>query len=139
MRFRLAMSITPLRKKTYTARIRPTTSQGRHTMHGLPRAPRFKPVPIVAAVVAALAGPAIAQEARPGAAQLESITVTAERRSENIKDVPNSVSAIRGELLDVLTSGAQDIRVLAARVPSLNIESSFGRAFPPFYIRGIGN
>jgi len=28
------------------------------------------------------------------------ITVTAERRSENIKDVPNSVSAIRGEALD---------------------------------------
>ena len=26
-----------------------------------------------------------------------------------------------------------------ARVPSLNIESSFGRAFPRFYIRGFGN
>ncbi|MBL8305591.1 MAG: TonB-dependent receptor, partial [Rubrivivax sp.] len=29
--------------------------------------------------------------------------------------------------------------LLAGRVPSLNIESSFGRAFPRFYIRGIGN
>ena len=28
---------------------------------------------------------------------------------------------------------------LAARVPSLNVESSFGRAFPRFYIRGYGN
>ena len=32
-----------------------------------------------------------------------------------------------------------DIRFLAARVPSLNIESSYGRAFPRFYIRGYGN
>jgi iron complex outermembrane receptor protein len=29
--------------------------------------------------------------------------------------------------------------VLAGRVPSLNVESSFGRAFPRFYIRGYGN
>src|SRR5690606_11028131 len=28
---------------------------------------------------------------------------------------------------------------LSGRVPSLNIESSFGRAFPRFYIRGYGN
>jgi iron complex outermembrane recepter protein len=67
------------------------------------------------------------------------VTVTAERRAENIKDVPNSVTALSGELLDVLNSGGQDVRQLAGRVPSLNIESSFGRAFPRFYIRGIGN
>jgi iron complex outermembrane receptor protein len=29
--------------------------------------------------------------------------------------------------------------MLSGRVPSLNIESSFGRAFPRFYIRGYGN
>ena len=96
-------------------------------------------VPIAVAVSAALAAPAWAQEARPGSSQLETITVTAERRSEDIKDVPNSVSAIRGEYLDVLNSSGQDVRMLATKVPSLNIESSFGRAFPRFYIRGIGN
>ncbi len=31
------------------------------------------------------------------------------------------------------------MRFLSGRVPSLNIESSFGRAFPRFYIRGYGN
>ena len=31
------------------------------------------------------------------------------------------------------------MRALSGRVPSLNIESSFGRAFPRFYIRGYGN
>ena len=89
------------------------------------------------ALLGAIAVPALAQESKT--AELESITVTAERRSENIKDVPNSVSAVRGELLDVLNSGGQDVRLLAARVPSLNIESSFGRAFPRFYVRGLGN
>jgi iron complex outermembrane receptor protein len=95
-----------------------------------------------AALAAAVSAPALGQESRPadpGAAQLEVITVTAERRSENIKDVPNSVSAVRGEFLEVLNSSGQDVRLLAGRVPSLNIESSFGRAFPRFYIRGIGN
>lgn len=91
-------------------------------------------LPITGAV-AQTAAPA--KDAKPG--QLETITVTAERRSENIKDVPNSVTALRGETLDVINSSGQDIRMLASRVPSLNIESSFGRAFPRFYIRGLGN
>lgn len=71
--------------------------------------------------------------------QLDTVVITAERRIENIKDVPNSVSAISGEKLDVLASGGQDVRFLSGRVPSLNIESSFGRAFPRFYLRGYGN
>ncbi len=70
---------------------------------------------------------------------LETVTVTAERRTEDIKDVPISISTLSGEKLDALTSDGQDIRALSGRVPSLNIESSFGRAFPRFYIRGYGN
>ena len=71
--------------------------------------------------------------------QLQTITVTAERRIENIREVPSAVSALQGEVLDVLNTSGQDVRMLSARVPSLNIESSFGRAFPRFYIRGYGN
>ena len=84
---------------------------------------------------------AMAQEAPPaaGAGTLQTVTVTAERRAENVKDVPSSVSTVSGEKLDVLNSGGQDIRLLSGRVPSLNIESSFGRAFPRVYIRGYGN
>jgi iron complex outermembrane receptor protein len=85
------------------------------------------------------AKPDEATSAKAEAGKLETITVTAERRSENIKDVPNSVSALMGETLDIINSGGQDVRMLAGRVPSLNIESSFGRAFPRFYIRGLGN
>jgi iron complex outermembrane receptor protein len=73
------------------------------------------------------------------AGKLPTVTVTAERRRENIRDVPSSVSTIGGELLDTLNTSGQDLRMLSARTPSLNIESSFGRAFPRFYIRGYGN
>ena len=84
--------------------------------------------------------PAIAQEApAKDRSQLETVVITAERRAENIKDVPNAVSKISGDKLDVLASGGQDLRFLSGRVPSLNIESSFGRAFPRFYLRGYGN
>lgn len=77
--------------------------------------------------------------AAPQAGVLQAVTVTAERRAENLKDVPSSISTISGEKFDVLNTGGMDIRMLSGRVPSLNIESSFGRAFPRFYIRGYGN
>jgi len=73
------------------------------------------------------------------AGKLQTVTVTAERITEDVKTVPISVSTISGEALDVLNSGGDDVRALSGRVPSLNIESSFGRAFPRFYIRGYGN
>jgi iron complex outermembrane receptor protein len=73
------------------------------------------------------------------AGKLQTITVTAQRVTEDARTVPISVSTISGEALDVLNSSGDDIRALSGRVPSLNIESSFGRAFPRFYIRGYGN
>ena len=88
--------------------------------------------------LAAVAGTASAQEESPQG-QLEEVTVTAERRAENVRDVPSSISTVSREDLEVLSTGGQDVRLLAARVPSLNVESSFGRAFPRFYIRGYGN
>ncbi|HET9397502.1 MAG TPA: TonB-dependent receptor [Sphingomicrobium sp.] len=67
------------------------------------------------------------------------IVVTATRRSENLQDIPLSVATVSDETLAVINSGGADIRGLSGRVPSLNIESSFGRTFPRFYIRGLGN
>ena len=92
----------------------------------------------MAFAVAQTAAPADAVAA-PQAGVLQAVTVTAERRAENVKDVPSSISTISGEKFDVLNTGGMDIRMLSGRVPSLNIESSFGRAFPRFYIRGYGN
>jgi iron complex outermembrane receptor protein len=71
---------------------------------------------------------------------LEEVIVTATRREESIQDIAISVTAMTGEQVDMMTSGTgADIRFLRGKIPSLNIESSFGRAFPRFYIRGWGN
>ncbi|WP_088282274.1 TonB-dependent receptor [Ideonella sp. A 288] len=101
---------------------------------------RHAPHALAAALALAFAAPAYAQSAEPvEPGKLQTITVTAERRTENIKDVPSAVFTLSGEKLDVINSSGQDVRMLSGRVPSLNIESSFGRAFPRFYIRGYGN
>ena len=99
----------------------------------------LRPTLLALASLAAL--PALAQDAPApkDKTQLETVVITAERRVERIQDVPNAVSALSGDRLDALASGGQDVRFLSGRVPSLNIESSFGRAYPRFYIRGYGN
>jgi len=95
---------------------------------------------LAAAIALALPLPAaLAQDAPAGPMALGEIIVTAQRRSENIQDVPLSVSALEGERLTAMFEGGGDIQVLAARVPSLYVESSNGRLAPRFYIRGLGN
>ena len=95
---------------------------------------------LAAAIAMALPLPsAFAQETPASTDTLGEIIVTAQRRSENIQDVPISVSALEGERLSAMFEGGGDIQVLAARVPSLYAESSNGRLAPRFYIRGLGN
>ncbi|MFU8878351.1 MAG: TonB-dependent receptor [Wenzhouxiangellaceae bacterium] len=100
---------------------------------------------LVAAML--LAGPisTIAQEAddQSGAetqrSGLDRVTVTAQKREQDLQEVPVSITVLDGEKLNAFTTGAQDVRLLSSRIPSLQIESSFGRAFPRFYVRGLGN
>ncbi|MCD4748333.1 MAG: TonB-dependent receptor [Thermoanaerobaculales bacterium] len=105
----------------------------------------------LALLIAGVGGPVLAQEnpsAEPVGAEEEAIIpqvavgeiiVTAQKREVDIQEVPLAVSTLSGEDLQAITSGAPDVRALSARVPSLILESSFGRAFPRFYIRGLGN
>jgi iron complex outermembrane recepter protein len=88
------------------------------------------------AVRAAENTPADAEEASGNVAE---VIVTATRREERLLDVPVSTSVLSGAPLQAIGTGGQDIRQLAFTVPSLNIESSNGRTFPRFYIRGYGN
>jgi iron complex outermembrane receptor protein len=97
---------------------------------------------LAASAAAALLSPGIARAAAPAdtdAGVLQEVLVTAERREERLLDVPVSTAVLTGESLAALGSSGQDIRQLAFSVPSLNIESSNGRTFPRFYIRGYGN
>ena len=71
---------------------------------------------LAAAIALALPLPSVA------ATELGEVMVTAQRRSENIQDVPLSVSPLAGDRLDALLEGGGDIQALAARVPSLYAE-----------------
>ena len=82
----------------------------------------------------------LCSSALPAAAQeVETVVVTAERHAEDIQDVPESIATIPADELRNLFDSGQDIRAIAARVPSLYAESSNGRVAPRFYIRGLGN
>ena len=94
------------------------------------------------AVSAAFSSSVLAQEAattEKKEASLEQITVTAQKRTQSIQEVPISVATLSGEKFESLFSGGEDILALAVRVPGLYAESSNGRVAPRFYIRGLGN
>jgi iron complex outermembrane receptor protein len=89
---------------------------------------------------AAVGAPVMAQDQEASSAgALEEVIVTATKREETILEVPISISTLTSEDIGALNASGDDIRFLRGRVPSLNIESSFGRLFPRFYIRGWGN
>jgi len=70
---------------------------------------------------------------------LEEVTVTATRRAENIQDIPISITALNSNEIEQISAGVPDIRFMNGRVANLTVESSYGRVFPRFYIRGYGN
>ena len=85
------------------------------------------------AVLFVLGTPSYAQ------AVLEEIVVTAQKREQNIQDVPISISRLSGQRLASKFTGGEDILALASTVPGLHVESSNGRLSPRFYMRGLGN
>lgn len=93
----------------------------------------------VLGVGAVAAQPAMAQDVRPvtapDSAQLEEIVVTAQRRSENLQDVPIAVTALSESALE--TANVVNVTDLGMLVPSLNIANSNGKVSTS--LRGIGS
>ncbi len=82
----------------------------------------------------AAAAPALADEA---ADELQEITVTATRRSENLQNVANSATVFSGE--DLAKLGVLEPRDLAEQTPGLLTKlGPNGLATTGFYIRGVG-
>lgn len=82
---------------------------------------------------AAPSQPAAPSEAEQG--NLQEIVVTAQRRSENLQDVPVAVSAITASGLEAV--GAMTTQDLTVAVPGLNFNQNIGQGTP--YIRGVGS
>jgi iron complex outermembrane receptor protein len=79
------------------------------------------------------------EQAKPVGQVVEEVIVTAQKRPEDVQKIPVAVSTVAGSDLGVILTAGPDIRAVSGRVPSLTLESSFGRAFPRFYMRGLGN
>lgn len=64
------------------------------------------------------------------------IIVTAQRRSENIQDIPISIKSFSGDELQ--DRGVIKLRDVADQIPAVTIYDQFGSSQPVFTIRGVG-
>ncbi len=97
------------------------------------KAPLMKKTKISCAIVTALAlTPAIAQE-KAAKAQIETIQVTATKRTESIQDVPVSVSALNGDALEAL--GVESFNDYVEFLPNVVFQGT-GPGQNEIYIRG---
>ncbi len=71
--------------------------------------------------------------------ELPAINVTATKRVENVQKVPMSITVLTPEKIQAFVQADNTVLQLASRSPSLYVETSYGRALPRFYIRGLGN
>ncbi|MCC7267052.1 MAG: Plug domain-containing protein, partial [Caulobacteraceae bacterium] len=67
---------------------------------------------------------------------VEEVVVTAQKRAENVQDVPISVTAFSGKTLEA--AGVQDIRDLRRITPSLYLATSSNTSNTRIMLRGVG-
>jgi iron complex outermembrane receptor protein len=116
-----------------------------HMRASIERAPvrsmRRSPLAVVVATTLAMAvtGSAIAQEAAApsgrGATDLDKVVVTANKRSENIREVPSSISVITAESIE--NRGATQLSDFQATVPGLYINSNGSPGKTQVSLRGV--
>jgi len=70
-------------------------------------------------------------------AQLEEIVVTAQKRAENVQEVPISITTISGDFL--VDSGADTLQDMSAYVPNLSLTESSQVANNRIIMRGVGS
>jgi iron complex outermembrane recepter protein len=98
----------------------------------------FKKALLVAGCAAALlpAQRTLGQSAAKNSITLEEVVVTAQRREENLQNVPIAVTAVSGDALE--KAGIADTSGLKALVPSLSFSTAVGGLGLP-RIRGVGS
>lgn len=90
-------------------------------------------VGIVFAVVLSCMDGAVASEAE---VRLEPVTVTAEKRSEDVQDIPSSVSVMTDT--EIEEAGITRLDDLTARVPNMAVHAWGIRGQTNLYVRGVG-
>ena len=91
-------------------------------------------------MAAGLAGAAsAADQSSSSNGAIDEVVITAQHRAQSDKETSETVSAINADNLDEFSAGGADITFLNARVPSLYANSSYGRTYPVFSIRGFGD
>jgi iron complex outermembrane receptor protein len=91
---------------------------------------------MVLALAAGAPMAAHAADAASGDVEVETLVVTANKRAENIQDVPMSVSAVSGDQLEKV--GITNATDLARFIPSVAITQSNNNRNTTLYVRGIG-
>lgn len=105
----------------------------------LPTNFKRKPIPLLVALSLGLSGThAMAQEAQDATPKegLETITVTAQKRAQNLQEVPVSVTAFTGD--EMSESVIKDMYDLQTNVPGLGAFQSQSATNSSFSIRGVG-
>ncbi len=97
----------------------------------------FTRTPIAAGVVLALASPALMAQEESFA--IEEVVVTAQKRSENLQDVPISIQALGGEALEELNlmNFSDYTKMLPTVAMEYNGSAGAGSSFSLVYMRGI--
>ncbi|WP_374469999.1 TonB-dependent receptor [Phenylobacterium sp.] len=70
------------------------------------------------------------------AAEVETVIVTAQKREQNLQDVPIVVNVVSGQQLQ--DAGVRDVKDLQVLTPGLSVTSSTGGAQTSIRIRGVG-
>ena len=76
-----------------------------------------------------------AQEQKSGTLALEEVTVTAQRKSQNLQDVPIAISAFSGDAME--RGNMLNVEDVSAMTPGFSL-SSYNPVTPQPYIRGVG-
>jgi iron complex outermembrane receptor protein len=87
-------------------------------------------------VTSALIAPALALAEERTVAEVGEIVVTAQKRSQNINDVPIAISAFSGAKL--ADAGVKSLETLSTVTPGLTVSDTAATGVPIYTIRGIG-
>jgi len=107
-----------------------------------PLAVQHRMLPLAAVIAAFIAGQANAQQAGAPPAkaedtnQLETITVTATKRSEPLQTVPIAISVVSGDTIE--QANLNTLGAIASQVPTLNFRANASNKDTSLFIRGVG-